>query len=296
MAASSVAQRHVEQAGLAAGRARRRPPRRPRTGTGGGQRPQRQLGEQRGGHVPRRPTSQRSASAAGMVEPGCRIVSRRRWNAPPSGKAAGWSPYHDATSAVPSCASRARPRRAPRAAADLDHERHAAPPATPGTADSSGGDRRDPSVCRGRAAAGQRLGARAPGPGALQQHRGQHPTAPSPNTHDRLAEHRTGVERELQRGLDEREQRRQPRVDGRRRARRRRRPRRRRSGPGAGGTRTPACPGAIGAEPSSLDVADAAVAVAERIAERAAERADRLVEREVGVELARGRRAARCRR
>ena len=55
----------------------------------------------------RRRRSQRADSRAGIVET-CvlRIVSRRRWKAPPSGRLTSRVPYHDATSAVPSWASR----------------------------------------------------------------------------------------------------------------------------------------------------------------------------------------------
>ena len=97
-----------------------------------------------------------------------------------------------------------------------------------------------------------------------------------------LAEQRSGIQRDLQRGFDEREERRVPRLDGSERD----------NVTGLGDERVlmrlegedQRALRELG--PALLDDADAAVPVAERVPERAAERADRLVDGQVGIELA----------
>ena len=79
-----------------------------------------------------------------------------------------------------------------------------------------------------------------PGAGALEQQCGQRADRTEAEHDDRLAEQRSGIEADLQRGLDEREHRRSTRVDATRARRRRRR--RRRTRPDADGTRRRALP------------------------------------------------------
>ena len=52
-----------------------------------------------------------------------------------------------------------------------------------------------------------------PGPGPTEQHGGEQPHRPQAQDDDRLVEHRPGVERDLQRRLDQREQGGDPQVD-----------------------------------------------------------------------------------
>ena len=180
----------------------------------------------------------------------CGSSSRRRWKAPPSGKDTSRVPYHDATSAVPSWAS--RPQRVARAPPGCRRPRppDATPSRQPGIRHRRGdvvrARRRSPPT-PGTTSRRQARGSTAmtSAPAALQQHRRvSRPTTPSPNDDDRLAEHAAGVERDLQRRLDHRQQRRRtgvtvaerhdvlgverrsgPGGDGRRRRARRRRAR-----------------------------------------------------------------------
>ena len=168
---------------------------------------------------------------------------------------------------------------------DLDHQRHPVRAARirhrRGHVVGSDGGRRRPVATSRRHASGSTAMTRAPA--RCSSSTVSRPTTPRPKTTTVSPSTWPGVERDLQRRLDHRQQRRRAGVDGRRVARR---PRRRaRSGPGGDGRRRrDRRRASVG--PALLDMSDAAVAVAERVAERAAEGADRLVEGHVGVELA----------
>ncbi len=214
---------------------------RDRTGTCGS--PARRAGVRRGGRPRRRVAAcrvHRSLNRAGMVDT-CvlRIVSRRRWKSPPSGSDTSLAPYHDATSATPfvrqqsECGSQRF-----RVAGHLDHERYPvgqsvgfrarrpAPPARPHSMPS-------PPAAPRRHGCG--VGRDHSSAGALEQQCGQRANGAEAEQDDRFAEQRSGIEADLQRGLDEREHRR--RAAGRRTRGGRRRPPRRRTDPGADGTR-----------------------------------------------------------
>ena len=219
-----------------------RPPAHPRTRTCGSpalRAATRAAGRPR--HGRRRPRSQRFAKRAGIVDT-CvlRIVNRRRWKRPPSGSTAGWVPYQEATSNMPSWASNSK---APGSAAGLPDA--STTRLTPlGTAGGGEGLRRVVRRRRARrraprpapvATTAARL-TRTRAPARCSSAAVNSPMAPAPTTTTVSSSDGAGIERDLQRRLDERQHRRRP--WDRCRPARRHRHRRRRSGPGAGGTRT----------------------------------------------------------
>ena len=244
----------------------------------------------------RRSIVQRPLRSAGIVDT-CvlRIVSRRRWNSAPSINATGLVPYHEATSAVPSWRSRRNPSSRARGLPDTSTTRatpSVAPSAASAAASSAGSTLSTPSdaaALRRHASGSTADDART---GAPEQHGREDADGTEPEHGDRLVEQRAGVEADLQCGLDEREQRGDPRFDG---------------GERDDGGRRHDEPILVGVEgehrragghfrPAVLDHADAAVAEAER--ETGTCRRARRSSRRAGARRRSrlGRRAARCRR
>ena len=234
----------------------------------------------------RRVGVQRSDNRAGIVDT-CvlRSDSRRRWNSAPSGQRdlLGAVPRRDERRALVTEERQGRAQRL-RVTGRLDDERH------PGRRTALGqdvvqilrSDAEQPEARHQLSSPSARLDSDDVGAGSLQQQAGEGAHGSEAEHHDALAEHRPGVQADLQRRLDEREQRGGPIVHGAER-----------HDVGLAGDEQLLVgleredPGADRDVTSALlDDADAAVAVAERKAERAAQGADRLVEREVGIELA----------
>ena len=247
-----VPQRRVDQPFRARRRSRRRRRPRPRTGTCGW----------RGGRAAaRRADRRRRASgcsrcpAVARARPGsstpacCGSSAGGGGTRRPSGSDTSLVPYHEATRTVPSWASKPSAVRSASGLPDAS--------ITSGTVERPVRLSSEPSrrrVGRDRVDAEPGARRRAATPGARRRPPGRPPVGaavPSATRRHRGRARRPSrraaapaSKRDLQRGLDEREQRRLPWVDGRR-GRRRRRPSRR-TRPGAAGRRRPARPPEVG--------------------------------------------------